>query len=277
MDPLHLVRERAAHDEPHDDLGALEAAEPRVLGVGHRGEAGRVVGDRVEELVVPLRVVEARALAVHLVGEAAGGDDGHVDVLGVALDRAAQRLAQLVAAGGGRDRELEHADLQRDDLRRPLAVRPVEQHGHGREEPVVKRLALEVGQVELVGDQAGGDVRGELRVALDRGQVAGAAALVGDRVLLADAEGEGRVVVEEERRDVVVEDVDDRVGLLLAEPVLDRLERLEDRRPGRVVLLVLVVGEANGRRVRCRNAADDPGHVRLQGNARAFRQCRHGL
>jgi hypothetical protein len=90
------------------------------------------------------------------------------------------------------------------------------------------------------------------------------AASFGDLVFLADAEGEGRVVVEEERRDVVVEDVDDRVGLLLLEPVLDRLERLEDRRPRRVVLLVLVVGEANGRRVRCRNAADDPGHVRLQ-------------
>src|SRR6185437_2851955 len=113
-------------------------------------------------------------------------------------------------------------------------------------------------------DQAGGDVRGELRVALDRGQVARAAALVGDRVLLADAEGEGRVMVEEERRDVVVEDVDDRVGLLLAEPVLDRLERLEDGRPRGVVLLVLVVGEANGRRVRCRNAPDDPGHMCLQ-------------
>jgi hypothetical protein len=129
---------------------------------------------------------------------------------------------------------------------------------------VVKRLALEVGQIELIGDQAVRDVRGELGVTLDRGQVAGAAALVGDRVLLADAKGEGRVVVEEERRHVVVKDVDDGVRLLLAEPVLDRLERLEDRRPGRVVLLVLVVGKANGRRVRCRNAADDPRHVRLQ-------------
>ena len=80
---------------------------------------------------------------------------------------------------------------------------------------MVERLALEEGHVELVGHQRCADVRGERRVALDRRQVAGAAALVGDRVLLADAEREGRVVVEEERRDVVVVDVEQHVGLLL--------------------------------------------------------------
>ena len=99
------------------------------------------------------------------------------------------------------------------------------------------------------------------RVALDRRESARAAALVRDRVLLPDAERERRVVIEEERRHVIVEDVHDRIRLLLPEPLVHRLERREDRRPGRVILLVLVVGEANGRRMRGRHATDDAGHA----------------
>ncbi len=261
--PLDVVRECAAHDQPHDDLGALEPAERGVLRVGHPDERGGVVGDPVEELPVPLRVVEPGPLAVHLVREPAGGHDGHLDVLGVALDRAAQRLAQLVAPRGGRDGELEHADLERHDRGRPPAVLAFEQHRHRGEETVVQRLVLEVGQVELVGDQALGDVRGERGVSRHRGQAAGAAALVRDGVLLADAQRERRVVVEEERRDVIVEDVDDRVGPVLLEPGGHRLERPEDRGPVGVVLLVLVVGKANSRRVRGGDATDDPGHLLL--------------
>jgi len=103
---------RAAQDEPHDDLGTLDAAELGVLGVGHRREPFRIVLEKVEEALVPRRIVEAGALAVHLVREPAGGDDGDAQRIGLAFDRPPQRPAQPEAAPG-RDRELQHADLQR--------------------------------------------------------------------------------------------------------------------------------------------------------------------
>jgi hypothetical protein len=51
-----------------------------------------------------------------------------------------------------------------------------------------------------------------------RRQVARAAAFVGHLVLLAHAERESRVVVEEERGDVVVVDHEQHVGLALRQP-----------------------------------------------------------
>jgi hypothetical protein len=81
------------------------------------------------------------------------------------------------------------------------------------------------------------------------------------RPLLADAESEGGVVVEEERGDVVVVDEQQHVGTALPDPVLHRPEVFEDRCPGRVVLLVLVDGEADGGGVGGSDAADDLGHV----------------
>ena len=62
-----LRRKRAAHGEPHDDFGALEAAELRVFGDGHRSQLFRIALEQVEEALVPFGVVETRALAVHLV------------------------------------------------------------------------------------------------------------------------------------------------------------------------------------------------------------------
>ena len=64
------------------DFGALDAAALRVLGDGHLRELLGILLEQVEELHVPRRVVEARALAVHLVREAAGADDGDLDLSG---------------------------------------------------------------------------------------------------------------------------------------------------------------------------------------------------
>jgi hypothetical protein len=120
---------------------------------------------------------------------------------------------------------------------------------------VVERLALEKRHIEFVGDQGRTDVPAERRVAFDRRQLARAAAFVGDRVAVIDAEHEGRIVIEEEGSDVIVEDHQQHIRLVLGEPALHRREGLEDRRPDRVVLVVPVVGESDGGRMRT-----DPGH-----------------
>jgi hypothetical protein len=126
---------------------------------------------------------------------------------------------------------------------------------------VVEALVLEERHVELVGHQRLADVRRQRRMPGDRRQAARPSAFVGHLVALADAEGERRVVVEEERGDVVVVDDDRGVGPLLLQPLLDRGERLEDGCPHGVVALVPVVRESDGRRVRTRDCANDACHV----------------
>ena len=126
---------------------------------------------------------------------------------------------------------------------------------------MVEPLVLEIRQIELVGDEARRDVLRELRVAFDGRQRARPAAFVGDGVFRADAEREVRVVIEEERRDVIVVDEEQHVGLLRREPLLHGLVAREDRRPHGVVLLAGVEREADRRRVRARDAAHYRGHL----------------
>ena len=66
---------------------ALVAAEPHVVLERHRGELLRVAVDQVEELQVPGLVVEAGAVADHLVRQAAGADDRDLQVFGVGTNR----------------------------------------------------------------------------------------------------------------------------------------------------------------------------------------------
>src|SRR2546421_5833496 len=89
-----------------------------------------------------------------------------------------------------------------------------------------------------------------------------AEAFVGDAVLLANTQREGRVVVEEESGGVIVEAEEQHVGLALGEPLRHRLVALEQRLPVRVVLLALVEGDADGRNMGSADAADDFRHVR---------------
>ena len=114
---------------------------------------------------------------------------------------------------------------------------------------MIEALLLEERQVELIRGEAVGHVAREGGVALDGRQIARAAAFVGHPVLLADAQREVRVVVEEERGDVVVVDEEQHVGLLLGEPSLDRLVAGKDGRPHRILLLLRVEREADGGRV----------------------------
>ena len=64
-----------------------------------------VAVDQLEELAVPFLVVEAGALADHLVREAAGADHRHLEVLGIGLDRLARcalpSLKQRLGLGSG--------------------------------------------------------------------------------------------------------------------------------------------------------------------------------
>jgi hypothetical protein len=88
------------------------------------------------------------------------------------------------------------------------------QHAKRREETVVERPVLEEGHVEFVGHQRRRDMLSERGMAVDRRQRTYSPALVRHRERLADAQRERRVVIEEERSDVIVEDVDHRVWLL---------------------------------------------------------------
>ena len=197
-------------------------------------ERVRILLEHVQELHVPGRVVESRPLAVHLVGQSAGADDRHLQIFRIALDRLAQRLAEIETAARGGDRKLQHADLQRHDGARPRRlVRP--QQRQRRETAVVEALALEDTTCRIRPRPAPfADVRarapggrligGSLRAPPPSSATAYSSPMPSAKC---------RVVIEEERGDVVVEDEEQHVRLLLGQPALDRLIALEDRRPDR--------------------------------------------
>ena len=122
---------------------------------------------------------------------------------------------------------------------------------------VVDRQVLEDGEVELVVHQRVGHVAREAGVAFQGRNGARSQALVRDRVLDAHAQRESRVVIEEKRGRVIVVEEHEHVGLLLIEPGFDRLIASEERSPVGVVLLVAVVGAADGGDVRGADAAED--------------------
>lgn len=224
-----------------------------------RGQALGVLLEQLEELHVPWHVVEAGALAMDLVRQPAGGDDDDAQVLRVALDRAPQRLAELVEPARARaaGTAAPPSAAARCVHRPALAV--LAQHRQWREAAMVERLALEEGQVELFHHQRLADMRGQPRMAHDGGQVALATALVSDLIALADAERERRVMVEEERGHMVVVGHDHEIRRLdIGQPLLDRREGLEDRGPDRAVLSLRLrsEGEADGGGVR--DAATPP-------------------
>jgi hypothetical protein len=114
---------------------------------------------------------------------------------------------------------------------------------------VIESLPLEVGQIELIGNQSVGDMLGELRMSGDRGEFPRPATLIGNPESIPYAESELRVVIEEERGDVVVVDEEQHIGLLFRQPTLDGRVGLEDRCPHRIALFVSIQRKADGRRV----------------------------
>ncbi|MNZ98375.1 hypothetical protein D3C78_1176550 [compost metagenome] len=227
--------------------------------MGQLGQTQRVVDQQIDELLIPLRVVEAATLAMHLMGHAAGGDNGHLQVFGIAFNRATQGLAQLIAAQRTGDRELQHTHLQRHDLHRPRRITRQERR-HRREKPMVQRLVAEETHVEFIGHQALTNVPRQRGMPAHCGQRAWIAAFVGDLVTLIDAEGERAIVVEEKRRHMVVEDVEQHIRLLLLQPHLDRFEAFENRRPRRLILFIVIDGEADGRCMGYSEATDNTCH-----------------
>src|SRR5437773_11891246 len=105
---------------------------------------------------------------------------------------------------------------------------------------VIERQILEDREVELVVHQRAGYVPRQRSMPFQGWNRARPEAFVGDAVLLAHAQREGRVVVEEKSGGVIVEAEEQHVGLALGEPAGDRLVAPEERLPVRVVLPALV-------------------------------------
>ena len=116
------VVHRPPHDQPHDQVDALRAGLADQLLAGEPGERGRVGLDPLHPHGVELRVDEPRPGPGQLVRHAAGPEHADGDVLGVAADRPAQRLAELVAPGGRGLGVLDDVDEQRDDRAGPCVA-----------------------------------------------------------------------------------------------------------------------------------------------------------
>ena len=154
-------------------------------------------------------LLKPRALAVHLVRQAAGGDDRDLQILGIALDRACAAPGRACSSA---------APTGSGNCSTPICSGTIGagQSGScgsiidsGEKQPWSSGLSWKNDMSNSSATSAGADVmRRAPACPCTGGSVARAAALVGDRVRLADAERERRVVVEEERRDVIVVDDD---------------------------------------------------------------------
>jgi hypothetical protein len=111
---------------------------------------------------------------------------------------------------------------------------------------VIYRLAPEERHVELVCHQRHGDVMRQAQMPARWAPLSRAAALIGRLVAIVDAQGVRRVVIEEERRDVIVVDHEQHLHPTRLNPGSDGREAVEDRLPSRVELLAGVLGVANG-------------------------------
>src|SRR5262245_66620704 len=87
--------------------------------MGVVGERFRIPLEEIEEPIVPLRIQESEPLAVELMRESAGPDDGDAAIARIAFDRALQRLSQPEAASRRRERMLDDVDRERENRRGP--------------------------------------------------------------------------------------------------------------------------------------------------------------
>ena len=265
VDLVHLVVERPAHDQPHHHLDAFGAGLAHVVEMRDARELLGVLAEVVEEALVPFAVDQTGARAADLVRQPAGAEDHDLDVLGIGLDRLADRLAQHVAAVPGRRRIHDHVDRQRNDLERPfllrvlLAAQEVERH----RQAVIDLHLVDDGQVELVENDRLRDVSGERGVALDHRHRPRPPALVGGRELGGAAEREGRDEIDRECRRMVVVDHDRNIRLGFAHPRLRPLEAREHPLPVGFLGPVIVERRADGGNVRRAYTCDDRCHGSL--------------
>ena len=248
MNLAHSRRQGATHDQPHDDFRAFDSAALRIVRDGQFGQLPGILFEELEKLHVPIRVVETGALAADLVREPARTDDRDLEVFGIAQDRLAQRTPEREAPPRSRDRKLQHSDLQRHDGHGPLLL--VRQHdGQRRENAVVQTLRLKERQIKLVGDQPVRDVLRERRMTLDGRKRSRSTAFVSHRERIGETQRKVRIVVEKERRHVIVVDIEEHVRCLLLEPGTHRGEALEYRRPDRIAGLLRVDRKGDRRRM----------------------------
>src|SRR5437868_15120900 len=93
-----FLAQRAAHDEPHHELDPFGSRLAHVFEVGHAREGLRCVDQSLDEPLVPGLVDETRPGSLQLVTHSPGAPDLHVEVRVERIDRAANRLAELIAA-----------------------------------------------------------------------------------------------------------------------------------------------------------------------------------
>src|SRR5579863_4823573 len=89
-----IVVESAAHDVPHHEFDSLRAGFAYILLVRDIGQASRVGSQPVEEAFVKGAVNESATLAVNLVRHSPCAENDDAKILGILLDRLADRPAE---------------------------------------------------------------------------------------------------------------------------------------------------------------------------------------
>jgi hypothetical protein len=192
------------------------------------------------------------------VRQAARGHDDDAEILRIRRDRAAERLAELVAACRRRQRVLDRVHGDRHAADDALAA-PEQRVRH--RERVIDAHLLARRDVELVGDERLDDVPRKLGVAGIGRQRRKAPAFVGVLIFGRRADRERGQIVEEEVQAVIVVDDDGRVGLRPLEPLAHGRIAREERPPVVVLLEPACDRVADRGDVRGADSADEPRHV----------------
>ena len=153
---------------------------------------------------------------------------------------------------------LDHVHRERNDRNLPVGVG---QQWQKRQHAMVERHLLADRRIELIVHQRPREVPGEIRIARQVRQRPFPPALIRLGVRRADAEGEGRVSVEEKLVHVVVVNDQEQIRPHLIQPLPGRNVTIEQRRPHRLLLLSAVPGHADRGRVGGADAADHCRHV----------------
>ena len=217
-------------------------------------------------MVVPLAVDQACACALQLMTHAARAPDVDVDVLVVALDRLADRLAQVEAALATGHRVLHHIDRKRNHRARPSVLDRVQLAAHQRQrhrEAMVHVHLVDDGQVKVLLNDRLRNVRSQLGVTFNHRHRAWAPAFVGRLVLGSGADGKGGNQVRAESRGMVVEHQKNHVWFVVLHPLSREVIAREHGFPIVFLCLAQIHGRANGGHMRGVDGGGDFGHVLL--------------
>jgi hypothetical protein len=141
--------ECTAHDVPHDHFHALGPRFAHVFGMRNPRERLGILGQFVEKGRVEGSVDQSCAFTLQLVRHAAGTIYHHTQRVGVGIDRAANRLAELEAPSTGRRGILHDIDAERNDLEGPRRGSSA-RHGQRHSEPMIHGHLVGNGHVEFL-------------------------------------------------------------------------------------------------------------------------------